>query len=286
VWGHRPEVVDGYMSAGAIAWAVKGLVPLALGPDHAYWTCAEQPLPVEVGDYELVRPTAGFLIGGRHASGETWIASALMDHPPDSPDADYRSTYGKDIYRSAFPFNESLEPDTALVLEPGPVYRDIVAEGGVEPGRAWTRWDRSGVTEAAVRHGDVWVRAAWLTPASVVRAVRGGAALGVARPEEITRRAGVLTDGTRWVGIRGLLGFDTTDVRFAARNLVADYAEVPLVAESAASERARVVVAAELARVGGPDPTDELAGIEAELAGDGTVVVRFGDGERHTLVAP
>jgi hypothetical protein len=286
VWDHRPEVVDGYMSAGAIAWAVKGLVPLALGPDHRYWTCAEQPLPVEVGDYELVRPTAGFLIGGRHASGETWIASALMDHPPDSPGADYRSTYGKDIYRSAFPLNESLEPDTGLVLEPGPVHRNLVRDGGVEPGRAWTRWDGPGVTELAVRHGDVWVRAAWLRPESAVRATRGGAALGVASPAAITRQGGVLTDGERWVGIRGLIGFNTAGIRVAERNLVADHAEVPVVAESAASAQRRVVVAAELARVGGPDPSDELAGITAEITDDGTVMVRFPDGAAFTLARP
>jgi hypothetical protein len=209
-----------------------------------------------------------------------------MDHPADSPGADYRATYGKHIYRSAFPLNESLEPDTSLVLEPGPVHRDLVAEGGVAQGRAWTRWEGHGVTELAVRHGDVWVRAAWLRPTSPVRAIHGGAALGVASADAIRRRDGVLTDGERWVGIRGLLGFDRTEVRVAARNLVADHAEVPVVAESSASSEPRVVVAAELARVGGPDPTDELAGIEAAAAADGTVVVRFADGEALTLFEP
>jgi hypothetical protein len=284
VWGHRPEVVDGYMSAGAVAWAMKALVPLALGPHHPYWTRPEQPLPVELGDYELVRPTAGFLIGGRQASGETWIASALMDHPPDSPDADYRATYGKEIYRSAFPLNESLEPDSGLMLEPGPVVRDLVADGGVEAGRTWTRWD--GVRETSVRNGDVWVRAAWVEPTTPVRAVRGGAALGVAAPADIARGDGVLTDGRRWVGIRGLVGFDGAGVHVAVRNLVADHAEVPVVTESAPRDAARVLVVAEVARVGGPDPTGELSAVEAEVTGDGAVLVRFADGATCTLRAP
>ncbi|MEZ4595400.1 MAG: DUF2264 domain-containing protein [Chloroflexota bacterium] len=45
IWGERPDVLERYMRAGASAWAVHALVPLALPLDHPFWTSADPGLP-------------------------------------------------------------------------------------------------------------------------------------------------------------------------------------------------------------------------------------------------
>lgn len=307
VHGRRPDVCERYMSAGASAWATRILVPLALGPDHAFWTAPEEPVPAQVTDGERVLRGPGFLVGRERASGSTWVASALMDHPDDIPGHDYRPSYGKALFHSAFAYTDRAAdghpgPDGALVLEAGEaiLHRDAVDAGGVGPGWAWSRYRlRTGgaahrVTSISLRSGDTWVRAVALRPGGQVRAVTATLPLGVANASRI-RRIGVpnaaiaaATDGERWVAIRSLIGYDEVVESGPARdgpdrNLAADHSEQPSVRERGPRGSARLLVSADVARARDVDPCPDLAGIVVEAIDHASTLVRFPSGERARL---
>ncbi len=222
IWDERPDVLERYMRAGASAWAVHAFLPLALSPHHPFWTTPDPGLPGTGARpidpaVDLVLRGSGYLVSRRPLTGETWVASALMDHPDDIPGHDYRPTYGKWLYHTAFPLTRAAAdgrpaPDGALLLE-GPGggigHRGLVQEGGVGPDWVWTRHGvvgdggRHDVTTVSIRVGDGWVRATGLRPRGPVRAVAGTLPLGVDDPA-VVRRLGdrdaaieAATDGAR-----------------------------------------------------------------------------------------
>ena len=233
IWGERPTVLERYMRAGASAWAVHALLPLALPSDHPFWSAPDPGLPgsrarpVEPA-VDLVLRGSGYLVSRRPVTGGVWVASALMDHPDDIPGHDYRPTYGKWLYHSGFPLtrmaaDERPAPDAVLLLEGGARgigHRGLVDDGGVGPDWTWTRHGvvgdggRHDVTTVSVRSGDTWIRATGLRPLAPVRAVVGSLPLGgdddsaIRRHSDADARTEAATDGDRWVAIRALAGFD------------------------------------------------------------------------------
>jgi hypothetical protein len=152
------------------------------------------------------------------------------------------------------------------------------------------------LTTVSMRVADGWVRATGLRPRAPVRAVVGSLPLGGGDPTAITRHADATagieaaTDGRRWVAIRALAGFDRVIASGPARggedvNLVEAYSEQPTVAESAASALPRLLVHADVARVGDRDPRPDLAAIGVEELGSDTVRLRLPSGEVAFLAA-
>lgn len=190
IWGERPRVLERYMRAGASAWAVHAFIPLALPGDHPFWTSPDPGLPGTEAwpidpAVDLVLRGSGYLVSRRPRNGSVWVASARMDHPDDIPGHDYRPTYGKWLYHTAFPLTRCASdgrpaPDGVVLLE-GPGggigHRGIVDEGDVGPDWIRTRHGvigdggRHALTTVSVRVSDVWVRATGLRPRGAVRAV-------------------------------------------------------------------------------------------------------------------
>jgi hypothetical protein len=313
IWGERPDVLERYMRAGASAWAVHALLPLALPLDHVFWTSPDPGLPGTAARpiepaVDLVLRGSGYLVSRRPVTGEVWVASALMDHPDDIPGHDYRPTYGKWLYHTAFPLARCAAdgrpgPDGVLLLE-GPGggigHRGLVEAGGVGPDWIWTRHGvvgdggRHDVTTVSIRVGDAWVRATGLRPRAPVRAVVGSLPLGVDDPGTISRLGDqgmaieAATDGGRWVAIRGLVGFERAVAAGPARggadrNLVEAYSEQPTVAEAGHSAEPRLLVHADVARVGDRDPRPDLAAIEVLGTTADTVDLRLASGELARL---
>ena len=309
IWGERPEVLERYMRAGASAWAVHALLPLTLPVDHPFWTAPDPGLPGGSGRpiepaVDLVLRGSGYLVSRRPVTGHVWVASALMDHPDDIPGHDYRPTYGKWLFHTAFPLTRMAAdrrpgPDGVLLLE-GPGgrigHRGLVDDGGVGPDWIWTRHGVAGtggrhdVTTVSLRASDIWVRATGLRPRSPVRAVVGSLPLGggddsaISRHGDAAARIEAATDGARWVAIRALAGFDRVVPSGPARggldvNLVEAYSEQPTLVETDPSGEPRVLVHADVARVGDRDPRTELAAIHLEGIGPDTVQLRLPTGE-------
>src|SRR4051794_10362165 len=103
VGGERPAVVEGYVSAGAVAWAAHALVGLRLPDSDPFWSAAEQPRsPAPQTTGTVAAPRAGLLVAWRR--GATTLHNARSGHPADIPGHDYAATYGKLAYRSRHPF--------------------------------------------------------------------------------------------------------------------------------------------------------------------------------------
>jgi len=309
VWGLRPDVCERYMSPGASAWAVRALVPLLLPASDAFWTAPDPGLPggsTRPFDpaVDLVIRGAGYLVGRRPLGGGTWVASGLMDHPDDIPGHDYRPSYGKWLFHSDFPYTNNAAdgrpgPDGTVLLE-GPNggigHRELVEAGGAGADWIWTQLSivvdgaSHPMSVVSVRVGDAWVRAIGLRPTAVVRAVSATLPLGVAdisiieRQGDASSRTQATTDGTKWVAIRALAGYDQVIESGPARggadrNLVAEHSEQPSVAESAPSGAARLLAHIDLVRSSGTDPTPDLAAITFETPDDDTLVIRTPSGE-------
>jgi hypothetical protein len=69
-----PEMAEAYSSAGSTYWAGKGLAPLLLGPESAFWNDPERPLPSERGDSVRPIPQAGLVV--RSVGGEVELYNA------------------------------------------------------------------------------------------------------------------------------------------------------------------------------------------------------------------
>lgn len=67
--GEWDPMAQGYSGAASPYWASKGMLGLALPADHPVWTSAEEPLPVEKGDFALTMPAAGWLVSGTQNDG-------------------------------------------------------------------------------------------------------------------------------------------------------------------------------------------------------------------------
>jgi hypothetical protein len=73
-FGDDVRWLDSYSGPGSSHWGLRSLIPALLHPRRsAFWTVAEQPLPVEMGDYRLDLSKLGWVVEGRQADGEITI---------------------------------------------------------------------------------------------------------------------------------------------------------------------------------------------------------------------
>jgi hypothetical protein len=275
VAGARPEVVEGYVSAGASAWAAHALVALAMPASHPFWSATVDrrtwdPPPV------IAAASAGLL--GARAAGITVLHNARAGHPADIADHDYAATYGKFAYRSAFPFDvpvvsgQSAGSDDALVaieedaesdadVDPWLAHRNESGGGSAGPGWITTRYvlptrRPTQVRTIVVLIGGVEVRVHAVAGGSAISMRDGGAALGVDGDDtleiEADQVAGIarVSGHRRVVAIRRLLGFDRVGVSETGRgrmNVVHDRSSHPWSEEGAATSVPRVVASATVA---------------------------------------
>ncbi len=294
----RPTVVEPYVSTGASAWAAHAFVALAMPADHPFWSHAERPLPTDGPKPDrLATRAAGWLVAWDR-SGSTRLFNARSGHPSDIPDHDYAATYGKLVYRSAFPVDVPVVPgasaggeDTLLLLGDGrPAHRNESIAGRSGPRWIRTRYvlaaaDRiARVTTTVLALDDLEIVVSRVTPAERVRFRAGGPALGLdggevaaAHVDEATATAAA-TDGTRVVAIRGLLGFSavgTTGSGDGRANLVHDHSVHPFVEERVASRNARTLVWATLGSPGSSsDALAALAEVRADEGVDGRIALK------------
>jgi hypothetical protein len=318
VGGERPEVVEGYMSTGASAWAAHAFVGLALPASHPFWA-VPAPGPGSWSPPGLVAAAAAGLLAAR-SPGATTLHNARSGHPADIEDHDYGATYGKLAYRSAFPIDvpvvsgTSAGSDDALVaIAPEAVggadgadparlaHRNESIAGSAGPGWITTRYRLPTEPPATVRTvvlvlGRVEVRVHGVRPGPGLRLrLRdGGATLGAAAGTPIELRSDdigasiCVSDGGRRVAIRALAGFDrigATDSGPGRRNLVHDRSVHPYVEETVGSSQRRIVASATIAAVGDVDDAELLRCVEVDSVEDGIVRVRsFGPERQEALV--
>ena len=310
VGGRRPDIVEGYVSAGASAWAAHALVALGLPASDRFWAAPAASRNWHP-PYEVAAAAAGLSLT-RRRSGTT-LHNARTGHPADIADHDYAATYGKLAYRSAFPFDVPVTPgatagsDDALVAIEGEgaiAHRNESRSGTAGPGWITSGYDLPGsrptrVRSAVVIVGDVEIRLHDVRPGTAIRLRDGGAALGldgddvpVMSIDSPSAAAAISGDG-RGVAIRGLLGFDRAGVAEPGggrMNLVHDRSWHPWVEESAPSRRPRLVASATIALAAGSG--GERGGIETRLAavvarrvGETLIRVSLGAGSAAAEVA-
>lgn len=163
-------IVEPYSCAGSVYWCAKGLTPLLLPPTHAFWTAAEEPMPVEKRDFVRVIPSAGLLVRG--VSGEVEILNS------GSMVSNTQTRYGpwkwsKIAYRTgtgfcyAFPPSETYSFDSALTqqLDNGKIYgrhSTVTVEMDHEHiGYSYNLGYKVGQVNTSVETF-VWWRAGWL----------------------------------------------------------------------------------------------------------------------------
>ena len=314
VAGARPEVVEGYVSAGASAWAAHALVALAMPAGHSFWRATvdrrawDPPPAVAAG-------SAGLLAA--RSDGVTVLHNARTGHPADIADHDYAATYGKLAYRSAFPFDVpvelgssagsddalvAIEEDASTLLDAGPCLAHRNESRGGSAGPRWiaARYVLPTRRPASVRTivmliGGVEVRVHAVRGGSRLRIRDGGAALGVdgediltIETDEVGGIAMVEADG-RVVAIRALLGLDRVGVSGSGpgrMNLVHDRSSHPWVEESVVSARSRVVASATVASADRPAAAiRRLRDVEVARVEGGSLAIRTGgDGSAETAV--
>lgn len=84
-YGQDLRFVEAYTGTGSCHWGLRSLVMAFLQPPGSpFWTDPEQPLPVEVADYDLDLEKIGWKVSGRQATGDITIeipANPDVEHP-------------------------------------------------------------------------------------------------------------------------------------------------------------------------------------------------------------
>jgi len=79
-FGPCRELAQNYSGPGSPYWASKGLLGLALPPDHPVWTAKEEPLPVEEGDFVGAMSAPGWAVSGTKSDGVVRVTNHGTDH--------------------------------------------------------------------------------------------------------------------------------------------------------------------------------------------------------------
>jgi hypothetical protein len=84
-YGQDLRFVEGYTGTGSCHWGLRSLVMAFLQPPGSpFWTAPEQPLPIEVTDYDLDHKDIGWKISGRVTTGDITIeipANPAIEYP-------------------------------------------------------------------------------------------------------------------------------------------------------------------------------------------------------------
>lgn len=247
--GHFPQAGESYISPGSPYWACHGLFALTFDRQDPFWTATEAPLPVEQADFDLALPAPGFVLNGRHATGQVLLLNSRSGQPeeivPDArgglltsqaelmirfgPRHDYPSKYGKLTYSTHFPFNVapipgSYAPDAMIALSTDGLsfgHRGITYNGCVAPGMIWCEFEElvneqpQNVRLANILWQDLQLRIAYIQPSLPVRAFDAPGALGCDGAAGIIRRSDHQAGWEyaavegRALGIRRISGYDS-----------------------------------------------------------------------------
>ena len=78
-WTDRFDAIaESYSCAASPYWCAKGLSPLLLPPDHAFWNAPEEPLACERGDFVHPIPAAGLVVRGVRGAVEILNAGSMV----------------------------------------------------------------------------------------------------------------------------------------------------------------------------------------------------------------
>ena len=288
---HRewPAMAQAYSGSGSPYWAAAmGMLGLLLPASHPVWTAAEEPLPVERGDFRRAVRPAGWLVSGVRADGVVRVANHGTDHAAEGGEGTDAPLYARLGYSTAtFPAGH----DNAITLVRDGLrshrsgFRALACTPAVAASRARTHWvtgaDGTSPDHGSGRAGHV-VAGPAVTMASLVRG-----------PVEV--RLAVLDDTTGVTGgtvlefggwpttgltsiVAPLAGFDEPgrEQRTSASPL-ADRVRVPLL-RTASPPRADRVYAAAVVLCSGEAPA-----LPAVRCRGRTVAVTWPGGERCVL---
>lgn len=99
--GAWPAIAQSYSGSGSPYWAAKGMLGLALPPDHPVWTMPEEPLPVERGDVRRVVAAPGWLVSGTRTDGVVRVVNHGTDHARVGDDRTDAPLYARIGYSTA-----------------------------------------------------------------------------------------------------------------------------------------------------------------------------------------
>ncbi|GAA2110423.1 DUF2264 domain-containing protein [Streptomyces synnematoformans] len=182
-WHHEwRQLAQSYSGPSSPYWAAKGMLGIALGPDHPVWCAAEEPLPAERDDHARVVRAPGWLVSSTWRDGLVRVVNHGTDHAlPGSPDGD-SPLYARLGYSTATAPLLSAEAWTSPV-DQSAVLLDADGRATHRTGMRKLHTGRAGdvVTGASV------ARAHWLDPEP------GGRDHGSGRPGKATDAAAVTT---------------------------------------------------------------------------------------------
>jgi phosphoglycerate dehydrogenase-like enzyme len=156
-----------YSGPGSPYWAAKGFAGLLLPADGPVWQSAEEPLPVERGDFTRIARAPGWVISGTSADGIVRVANHGTDHAHSDQDETYDPFYSRLTYATRTGPDVSGDVDSGISL--------IDADGRASRRRRLQPVRAEGRTGIS-RHQACWPSAdgqpsapgPWLTTASVV----------------------------------------------------------------------------------------------------------------------
>lgn len=120
--GEFPGMKQSYSGSGSPYWAAKGMMGLALPPNHRVWTAVEEPLPVETGDTARLIAAPGWQVNGTVRDGVVRIHNHGTDHANKGDVTTDSPLYARLGYSThSFPdlMSESLDNAVVLVDEAG-----------------------------------------------------------------------------------------------------------------------------------------------------------------------
>jgi hypothetical protein len=166
--GEFLPVRQAYSGPGSPYWASKGFAGLLLPASDPVWRSAEEPLPVERGDFTRVARAPGWVISGTSSDGIIRVANHGTDHATGDPGEADDPFYCRWSYatRAGPDLRGDVDCGVSLIAADGrPSHRrplrPVRAAGRVGISRHQAHWPSGAGHPAAV--------GPWLTTASVVR---------------------------------------------------------------------------------------------------------------------
>lgn len=100
---HGPwrRLAQSYSGPGSPYWAAKGMLGLALPPDHPVWTAPDVALPVQEHDTLRAMPAPGWLVSGTRADGIVRVVNHGTDHSVEGSAAADSPLYARLGYSTA-----------------------------------------------------------------------------------------------------------------------------------------------------------------------------------------
>lgn len=156
-----------YSGPGSPYWAAKGFAGLLLPADDPVWQTAEEPLPVERGDFTRVARAPGWVISGTSADSIVRVVNHGTDHAHSDRSDTYAPFYSRWTYatRTGPDLSGDVDSGISLIDANGQAsqrrrLQPVQTEGRTGISRYQAHWPSA--------DGQPSAPAPWLTTASVV----------------------------------------------------------------------------------------------------------------------